>query len=65
MFGSEHPTEEDLSLWRKEPGQIQTPSMEANVTRIQWVGPTYRIWMCFYDGESDELQVDTDRGIEV
>ena len=64
-FGREIPTKADWLVWQRELSRWHTPTFRLLSPMDRWVNPTARIWRYFYDEDKDEIQVKSDRGLEI
>ena len=50
---------------RERTEQLEHPTFQLLLPIDQWIDPSVRIWRYFYDKNKDEIQVKTDRGLEI
>ena len=66
IFGTEHPTREEWTTWRRELGRIHSPSWALSLSLDSWKRKPHRVWRYYwYDRKTDKLLVITDHGVEV
>ena len=65
IFGAEHPTKEDWTLWRRELSKIHTPTFKMLSPLDRWIHPLARVWRYYYDGNKDKIQAKLEGGKEV
>ena len=64
-FGWEIPTKADCHVWEHELIRWHTPMFRLLLPMDRWTNPTARIWRYFYDKDKDEIQVKSDRDMEI
>ena len=63
--GSENPTKEDWTLWRRELSEIHTPAFKLLSPLDSWIYLSARVWRYHYDKNKDKIQVKLEGGTEV
>jgi hypothetical protein len=64
IFGTEHPTKDNLSLWGQEFIKIHTPTFKLLSPLDIWLHPLVCVWRHYFDKDKDKVRAKSDRGTE-